>query len=290
MRDIRDYLTKVRPDELSQGPASPFNVKMESLTLPDFTAEEIRTLYGQHTTETGQVFDTSAVDRAWYWTGGQPWLVNALANNVIVKQFGNDFSRVITGKEIDLAVSNLILRNDTHFDSLIERLREPRIRRVIEPVLIGAGSIPKNFSNDVEYTIDLGLLKKDPGDAASLRVANPIYGEIIVRSLTKNLQETIPVELANRWTDGTRLDMDGLLKAFQLYWRINANMNAKALGKADKRKSREKERIDWVLSIPELANQYDIQEQLIEIIKEKRTGFSSEDIPHNVLNAFLQRS
>ena len=36
-------------------------------------------MYQQHTADTGQVFLSEAVDRAFYWTQGQPWLVNALA-------------------------------------------------------------------------------------------------------------------------------------------------------------------------------------------------------------------
>ncbi|MDR1040711.1 MAG: ATP-binding protein, partial [Deltaproteobacteria bacterium] len=82
MHDIRDYLTKVRADGESQGPGgSSFNVRDESLSLADFTREEIGVLYGQHTAETGQIFEPEAVDRAWHWTEGQPWLVNALARD-----------------------------------------------------------------------------------------------------------------------------------------------------------------------------------------------------------------
>ncbi|MDR1038919.1 MAG: ATP-binding protein [Deltaproteobacteria bacterium] len=73
IRDIRDYLTKVRKPLETKGPeGSPSNVKKESLTLPDFTRDEIRDLYGQRTSETGQVFLPEAVDRAWYWSEGQP--------------------------------------------------------------------------------------------------------------------------------------------------------------------------------------------------------------------------
>ncbi|MDR1166659.1 MAG: ATP-binding protein, partial [Deltaproteobacteria bacterium] len=63
MRDIRDYMSRVRPDEMSIGAASPFNVKKESLTLANFTKEEISALYGQHTAETGQAFAPAAIDR-----------------------------------------------------------------------------------------------------------------------------------------------------------------------------------------------------------------------------------
>ncbi|MDR1086234.1 MAG: AAA-like domain-containing protein [Deltaproteobacteria bacterium] len=86
MRDITttDYLLRGRPDEGSRSLASPFNIKKESLTLKNFTAKEIEALYFQHTEESGQVFDQTVINRVWYWSEGQPWLVNALAYEVIV--------------------------------------------------------------------------------------------------------------------------------------------------------------------------------------------------------------
>ncbi|MDR1313243.1 MAG: ATP-binding protein [Deltaproteobacteria bacterium] len=131
MRDISDYLYMVRPEAKSTGLASPFNVKKKSLTLSNFSLEEINSLYSQHTAETGQFFEPTAVERAWYWTDGQPWLVNAIADDVVVRQFKKDYSKVITRKDIDQAAGFLILQKETHFDSLLERLKEPRVRSVI---------------------------------------------------------------------------------------------------------------------------------------------------------------
>jgi hypothetical protein len=45
----------------------------------DFTPEQVRELYAQHTAETGQEFTGEAVERAVESTAGQPWLVNPLA-------------------------------------------------------------------------------------------------------------------------------------------------------------------------------------------------------------------
>lgn len=103
MRDIRDYLVRVRPEDQAVGLASPFNVKKESLTLANFTQAEIQTLYCQHTEATGQVFTQDAIERAWYWSEGQPWLVNAIAGEIVVKQLRNDFSTVISESNIDQA-------------------------------------------------------------------------------------------------------------------------------------------------------------------------------------------
>ncbi|MDR1611472.1 MAG: ATP-binding protein, partial [Planctomycetota bacterium] len=83
MRDIRDFKARVRPEGETLGSASPFNIVTKALTLDNFSREQVAELYRQHTEATGQVFEPEAVDRAWYWTEGQPWLVNALARQVV---------------------------------------------------------------------------------------------------------------------------------------------------------------------------------------------------------------
>jgi hypothetical protein len=252
MRDVRDYLYRVRPDGESTGEGSPFNITADPMTLANFTLEEINALYGQHTAETGQPFEPEAVSRAWYWTEGQPWLVNALADHVVVNLFGNDCSKTVTGMDIDAAARDLILRRKAHFVSLAKRLEEPRVKKVIEPVIVGS-KLPKYVSNDdKDYVVDLGLLKKDPDAGGLLRPSNPIYGELIVRALTDRLEDDVPHDLQNKWMDGTRLDMDSLLKAFQAYWRENSEI---AFGDKD----------------------------------EENASLSNEATAHLVLFAFLQR-
>ncbi|MDR1040359.1 MAG: ATP-binding protein [Deltaproteobacteria bacterium] len=285
MRDIRDYLTKVRPDSESKGPASPFNVKEKSLSLADFTREEIGALYGQHTADTGQAFEPEAVDRAWHWTQGQPWLVNALAKDIVVEKFKNDFSRAVTGTVVDLAARDMILRNETHFDSLKERLREPRVRRVMEAVIVGAATLPTAISNDdAQYAVDLGLLKPDPVSGKPKKPANPIYNEIIVRTLTEGIQEKMPEDLPGKWMDGKRLDMNGLFEAFQTYWR----RNRKSLGKDNELDSRVKESIKEALARYNIAASC-MGNSVARTIRKSLADRSGEAFCLLVLFAFLQR-
>jgi hypothetical protein len=79
MRDIRDYKSKIREGRETLGSASPFNVITESLTIGNFSLDEVENLYLQHQHETGQIMEHKAIERAYYSTSGQPWLVNALA-------------------------------------------------------------------------------------------------------------------------------------------------------------------------------------------------------------------
>lgn len=60
----------------------PFNIKVASLTLENFTQAEIKQLYQQHTDQTGQAFLAEAVTEVFELTQGQPRLVNAIAAQV----------------------------------------------------------------------------------------------------------------------------------------------------------------------------------------------------------------
>ncbi|MEM7494733.1 MAG: ATP-binding protein, partial [Myxococcota bacterium] len=83
MRHLRDYRMVLGPkaDEVfTEG--SPFNINSDSLRLGDFSQEDVKELYTQHTQETGQQFADGVCDRVFELTQGQPWLVNALAYDV----------------------------------------------------------------------------------------------------------------------------------------------------------------------------------------------------------------
>jgi len=214
LRDVRDY--KVASGGTEQlHTSSPFNVKVESLTLRSFTAEEVAELYLQHTAETGQTFALEALDRAFRLTLGQPWLVNALARQ-IVEVVVPDPAVAVTPGHVDAAKEILIARQDTHLDSLAERLRETRVRKVIEPILAGT-SIEGTSNDDRQYVVDLGLARRDP--AAGLVISNPIYREVIPRVLALGAQDSLPAIRPSWLTPEGTLDPDRLLEAFLAFWR-----------------------------------------------------------------------
>ena len=222
MRNIRDYKAKIRPDSQSLGSASPFNIVTETMTLKNFTKEEISSLYRQHTDDTGQVFEQEAIDLIDEQTCGQPWLVNAIVREVIVKMLQSDYTRPVTASLVDEAIQTIILRRDTHIDSLLERLKEDRVRSVIEPIIMGGAQPIDRLSDDYQYVRDLGLIKED----GKIIPANPIYGEIIARTLSYNFQndicsENYPYQIPRYLRNG-RIDMDYLMRDFQQFWRENS--------------------------------------------------------------------
>jgi hypothetical protein len=224
MRNILDFKAKVRPDSQTLGSASPFNIVTESLTLKNFTKDEISYLYQQHTDETGQIFEEEAIELVCQQTQGQPWLVNAIAREVIVKMLHSDYAQPVTAEMVRNAIQTIILRRDTHIDSLLERLKEERVRKVIEPVIIGEDFFNR-LSDDFQYVVDLGLITSTRGRLAP---ANPIYSEVIARTLTYNMQEKLMEDShtyqISRYMQSGRLNMDLLMRDFQQFWRENSDI------------------------------------------------------------------
>ncbi|KJJ83534.1 ATPase domain protein, prokaryote domain protein, partial [Candidatus Omnitrophus magneticus] len=221
LRDVREYKTKVRPSEASLGSGSPFNIKAESILLGTWTKEEITELYSQHTKDTGQVFSKEMINRIYELTGGQPWLVNAVANEIVEKILKSDFTKKITLAHAEEAKENLIKRRDTHLDSLLDKLKEPRVKNIVSAIINGDTLIYDTFNDDLLYVMDLGLIRKEKYDIV---FSNEIYREIIPRVLNFALQENIKEEGTTSWylnPDG-KLDMDKLLKAFQKFYRRNS--------------------------------------------------------------------
>ena len=223
VRDVRDYRIVLSNQDIVTG-GSAFNIKTESLRLGNFTKEEIRTLYQQHTDETGQVFEEECFPMVWEATEGQPWLVNALANEVTWKMKENrDRTVRITPEMMYRAQEQIIYRRDTHIDILIYKLQEPRVKRVIEPILSNSdqaneGLIP---SDDIQYVADMGLIKREQGQ--NIRIANGIYREIIPRELTWSTQETMTQQPEWYRRADNSIDMEKLLLDFQQFFRQNAD-------------------------------------------------------------------
>jgi hypothetical protein len=188
--------------------ASPFNIKARSLTIGNFTAEEVAALYRQHTTATGQAFTDEAIARAYHLTQGQPYLANALAK-VAVEELQTDLTQPITVKDIE--------RQETHLDSLVERLREERVRHIIEPMLAGQQEVSSLPPDDVRFVLDLGLVRTVNG--GGIEIANPIYREIIPTMLAYVTRAFLP-RIEPTWlnADGS-LNPDRLLESFLRFWR-----------------------------------------------------------------------
>ncbi|MDE0190444.1 MAG: ATP-binding protein [Gammaproteobacteria bacterium] len=217
VRDVRDYrIHSESAGEIVTG-GSAFNIKAESLRLGDLGETHVRALLGQHTAETGQAFTGAALAAVWNQSGGQPWLVNALAYQACFRNKANrDRSRTIDEEAVMDAREELVLGRQTHLHQLADKLREERVRRVVEPVLSGdASGADKASPDDVEYVRDLGLLAR----RGTARIANPIYREVIPRELMYARESEIAHETDWYVKPDGDLDVEGLLAAFQRFYR-----------------------------------------------------------------------
>ncbi|MCL2102319.1 MAG: ATP-binding protein [Fibromonadales bacterium] len=252
MRNIRDYKASIRPDSATLGSSSPFNIVSESLNLKNFTKEDVAELYNQHTQATGQIFEPQAVDCIFEQTQGQPWLVNAIARESVEKITQYNYSQPVTAELAQQAIHNIVLARGTHFDSLMERLKEGRVRNVMLPMIMGEELSIDRLSDDFLYTRDLGLIRSDRGKTEP---ANPIYAELIVRALNYSVQEAIKERYreyeAPFYLKSGKIDINALLKDFQNFWRENSEI--------------------WIERYKTNFYQYD------------------EAAPHLVIQAFLQR-
>lgn len=218
LRDVRDYKAASGGDPARLGTSSPFNVKVASMMIADFTFDQVTDLYAQHTAETGQEFSPEAAERAFGYTQGQPWLTNALAAEII-DEIG--VTGTILPAHVDEAKERLILARATHLDSLAARLTEPRVIRVIEPLI--AGTLPdldSAYDDDASYVQDLGLIAK----GNPVRIANPIYKEVIVRVLGASVERIITARPGAFLLPDGRLDMRKLLETFATFWRENGEI------------------------------------------------------------------
>jgi hypothetical protein len=226
VRDVRDYRIHQGSGEIITG-GSAFNIKTKSLRMGNFSQEETKALWLQHTEETGQVFDDAIFPELWEDTYGQPWLVNALGQEIIWDIRANrDRSRKITLSDYKEAREELIQSRATHLDQLIDKLEEPRVHRVIAAIISGESSdIEPIKPDDQQYVEDLGLIRTRP----KIAISNRIYMEVIPRELTWIAQTHIP-EQEQEWyvTPEHSLDMPKLLAAFQQFYREHADIWSKS--------------------------------------------------------------
>ena len=132
----------------------------------------------------------------------------------------NGFSKSAKVLFTPCAKAELILSRQTHLDQLADKLKENRVRRVVEPMLLGEN--PDVTESDREYCTDLGIIKKTKEGYV---ISNSIYKEVLPRELTNSLQNRFLVEYKTpSWvnSDGT-INIQKLVLLFVEFWRENSD-------------------------------------------------------------------
>jgi hypothetical protein len=228
LRQVRDYVLSAddRRAVAWLGTTSPFNISAEASTLASFSPVDVEDLLAQHTASTGQRFAAEAVARIYELGQGHPWLTNALADQIVNRDV-EDRSVAVTAAHVETAKETIILERRSHIDSLAAKLREPRVQRIVEPMLLGEPLAPDVLDDDLAYVLGLGLVTTRRGLA---EIANPIYREVIPRALTYVRQVSIAEQPAWYVRANGSLDLPKLMATFQTFWRKDGHLAAAGFG------------------------------------------------------------
>lgn len=130
---------------------------------PGLTRREVAALYGLHGAETGQTFTGPALIRAERWSGGHPWLVCALARELVD---GMGLRGTVTRDHVDRAAARLLDAWPPFFDRLTAALDTPAVRRAALPLIPGTAPVGPSAPADIERARSHGLLANDAGQVA----------------------------------------------------------------------------------------------------------------------------
>ncbi|TAE46343.1 MAG: ATP-binding protein, partial [Bacteroidetes bacterium] len=141
-----------------------------------------------------------------------------IANEIVAERLKNDYSQPITPDMVEKAKEALIAQRQTHLDSLVDKLKEPRVRQIVLSIINGESPIFDDYNDAIRYCRDLGIVtQKSP-----VQFANPIYREIITRIINHSLHDGFDQDtVQTAWylnPDGS-LDIDKLLTAFADFYR-----------------------------------------------------------------------
>jgi hypothetical protein len=223
IRDLKDYIAQSKGG-IAPNFGSPFNIKEDSVLLSNFVKEDISKLFAQRTTETGQQITQEALNYVYEQSNGQPWIVNSLFKRVTLRILDEESTETVTLEHVRQARQQMIDARETHLDALGVRLRDPKIKHVIQTIITGdTDSSLGRTHPDVELAIDLGLVtwSSDSG----FIIANPVYEEILTRYLNSGYHDNFPPPSSWQWQKANGdLDMDRLLQEFQKFWRRHADI------------------------------------------------------------------
>jgi len=215
MRDLKDYITMAK-DGVRVNPGSPFNIKIDSVSIDNFTMEHIVRLFAQRTKETGQKITPEALEYVWEQSRGQPWIVNNFFQRATRRVLNENNFETVELHHVQKALEQIILARETHLDALEYRLYDPEVRRVVSTLINGDHDLEFINTDGYHLALDLGLIARVDGE---ITVANPIYREVLARRITYAAEVNIGNPSNFQWqTPDGKLDMAALLREFQQFW------------------------------------------------------------------------
>ena len=159
------------------GMSSPFNIH-ESISISNFTTEQVRELLTQYSEETGEVFPEEVIEFIADKTGGQPYLVNLVAKILTTEIKPYTEIRPITISDAeDAYMKMLTMRGNTNFDSIVKRIRNEKYKdRLIR--IIYRENVEYNPRDEViEYLVTFGIVTEQQNYCV---ISSPAYSTLII--------------------------------------------------------------------------------------------------------------
>ncbi len=220
VEDIRYKIVQKDDDKDITG-GDLFNIEAKSIELSTLTQPEIENVLQDLKKDREIDFSEDAAKRLYEITRGQPWLVNAIAYEIVEEMVPRKANiKKITKIEVDEAMENIIQRQEIHIKSLMDRLKEDRVRKVITPILIGSDFPEELSDDDLRYLTELGIIQLN--NSGMIDIANPIYHEIIPRALVNPTKRIIRYDLANYLDENANLNIHEIMRTFQPFFRKHA--------------------------------------------------------------------
>jgi AAA+ ATPase superfamily predicted ATPase len=159
--------------------SSPFNIH-ESISISNFTTEQVRELLMQYSSETGEVFSEEVIEFIADKTGGQPYLVNVVAKILTTEIKPYTETRYITISDAENAYMKMLtMRGNSNLDSIRKRIREANNRKRLMSI-ITRGNVRYNPNDEIlEELITFGIIQDKDGYCV---ISNPAYAHTIIYS------------------------------------------------------------------------------------------------------------
>ena len=202
---------------------SPFNIQDE-FALHNFTLPQVQELLVQYTEEVGQPFAADVIAALHRQTGGQPFLVNRLAQ-ILTEEMDIPKDVPITLAHFTKAHTAILEEVNVNFEHLTTNVRRnPRFQNLLMEIATSEKGI--RFNPDNELTRELataGVIVK--GADGRCEIVNPIYQYRVMQAFQPAingleddyLPEDTGAEFSEYLTADGRIDMTSLLDNFRAF-------------------------------------------------------------------------
>ena len=159
---------------------SPFNIQ-EEFHLPNFTLAQVQELLGQYTAEVGQPFEPEVIKTLHRQTGGQPFLVNRLAQ-LLTQELDIPKDITLSLEHFATAHTAVLVEDNVNIQHLRTNVRrDARFERLLMNIALSDAGVPFTLDNEVMGELaTYGVIAR--GTDGMCEIVNPIYLYRILRT------------------------------------------------------------------------------------------------------------